>query len=483
MDRDRRVRGWSIVTTLAAVLLAGCSGEEFASGAGASLAGGCSLNSDCSTGLVCGLGKCHTACASSVDCADGARCVTANGTNVCQLPTETKCSYTSDCTAPLVCGPDAKCRNQCQADRDCLAGQKCVSGVCADSTELNDAGQLAGGEGGASDASADAVDADETEACSSPLECPEPTNPCLTRVCIGGLCGTGFAQADTPLPSQTPGDCKVVVCNGNGATTSQADPSDVPAGNGNLCTSAVCNGSTPEHLFKPQGTPCDVHGVCDGSGDCGVAALWVNSPDGRVEIPSSAALDIGKNVTIELWFYLLDYSGQYMFQKWVSGEESKFLGLDPVTPSSHRAYTGFYCCIDLPSTLGPPTVAKWHHLAASYGNGVLQLYQDGAPAGTQPFSADVGDSHGTLYVGFSASRYSAEATGLPINGYLAEVRISSTAKYTSAFTPPPRLTVETDTVALWHLDEGTGTTINDSGPNHLTGALKGSAQWVVAPAR
>jgi hypothetical protein len=88
--------------------------------------------------LACIQGFCVEQCIESKDCPSGERCIAATGgtTNTCQPPETTKCTYTSQCTTPLVCGIDEQCRSQCQSDVDCPHGQKCTSNskLCADPT-------------------------------------------------------------------------------------------------------------------------------------------------------------------------------------------------------------------------------------------------------------------------------------------------------------------------------------------------------------
>lgn len=124
----------------------------------------CVVNTDCNNPLSCTFGRCHEACRETRDCQLGARCVTGPGnTNVCQFLDEKKCVYASDCPAPLFCAPDSQCRNQCQADRDCLVkGQTCVQGACADPEDIDTAsGKLKLPDGGAAaavpDSGADAA--------------------------------------------------------------------------------------------------------------------------------------------------------------------------------------------------------------------------------------------------------------------------------------------------------------------------------------
>jgi hypothetical protein len=120
---------------------------------------GCALNSDCATGLTCTFGLCHSACVVNGDCPTGQLCVESNtGTdggklNVCQLPTELKCVYNSNCASPLVCARDEQCRNQCQANVDCVSPQVCTdSKVCALTSQLapgtNDVPVVTTGQGG-----------------------------------------------------------------------------------------------------------------------------------------------------------------------------------------------------------------------------------------------------------------------------------------------------------------------------------------------
>lgn len=80
-----------------------------------------------------------------------------------------------------------------------------------------------------------------------------------------------FTALGTPLPAQTPADCKLVVCNGQGATMSTTDPTDVFR-DGNDCTQDVCNGMTPANPPTALGSQCANNGGqwCDGAGVCQV---------------------------------------------------------------------------------------------------------------------------------------------------------------------------------------------------------------------
>src|ERR1700689_520037 len=126
---------------------------------------GCTLNSDCASPLVCTFAICHSACLVNTDCPTGELCVKsgaagseAGTVNVCQLPSETKCVYNSDCKSPLVCARDEQCRNQCQTSADCVSPQICTASKgCALQAQLtpgtNDVPVVTAGRDGGLDSS------------------------------------------------------------------------------------------------------------------------------------------------------------------------------------------------------------------------------------------------------------------------------------------------------------------------------------------
>jgi hypothetical protein len=106
--------------------------------------------------------------------------------------------------------------------------------------------------------------------CTTASQCPGTDTECQQRTCTANTCGLSFTPSGTPVATQTPGDCHQVVCDGAGGTTSNVDNSDVPADDGNQCTSETCVAGTPSHQNKPMGFPCSQSGGthCDGGGNC-----------------------------------------------------------------------------------------------------------------------------------------------------------------------------------------------------------------------
>jgi hypothetical protein len=107
--------------------------------------------------------------------------------------------------------------------------------------------------------------------CNTASECPQPP-VCVNAVCSGHVCSTANVAngAIDPVASQTSGDCKVVQCDGAGATKVVSLDGDVP-NDGNACTADSCSmGAT---VFTPtaSGTSCNVapnKTVCDGATHC-----------------------------------------------------------------------------------------------------------------------------------------------------------------------------------------------------------------------
>ena len=109
--------------------------------------------------------------------------------------------------------------------------------------------------------------------CTTAADCPPPNNVCLTATCIANQCGAAMVPAGKPLPMQTPGNCQLEACDGNGGLTSTADDTDVPT-DGKACTSDVCTAGVASNPVLPSGTSCGAGLVCDAGGAC----LGCNAP-------------------------------------------------------------------------------------------------------------------------------------------------------------------------------------------------------------
>lgn len=103
--------------------------------------------------------------------------------------------------------------------------------------------------------------------CTIPTDCPGQDTVCEHRTC-NGTCGMQ-QEAAGPAPTQTAGDCKVDICDGNGGVTTQNNNMDTLPDN-KQCTVDVCNNGVPGYMFQMAGVPCNENGgtACDGMGNC-----------------------------------------------------------------------------------------------------------------------------------------------------------------------------------------------------------------------
>jgi len=202
----------------------------------------CLINSDCLSPLACAFKACHVQCLSSRDCDGGARCLAADHPyKVCQLSTELSCTSNRDCKEKLICGVDGQCRDGCQADTDCIEGQRCVSGTCADVNELDAQGQLTPAPG--STAGAEGTPCVYVSDCSSALLCRNQS--CLPQCKSDVDCGAGQTCHDTR-------------CEANGSIPQTCSyNSECKTAQGERCAGGICRCSCVENRDCPTGERCD----------------------------------------------------------------------------------------------------------------------------------------------------------------------------------------------------------------------------------
>jgi hypothetical protein len=216
-------------------------------------------------------------------------------------------------------------------------------------------------------------------------------------------------------------------------------------------------------------------GLCTGT----IEALSLGITDGSIET-APTTLALGTDFTIEAWIYPTVASATgLIFTKWTDSAEDKTLQLANGLVSLRVWRGSDYALLTSTTSIGP---GGWHHIACSVGGGSGRIFVDGVLDVEVPITAaPSADSTSPIWIG-SMLRDGAQQPGLP--GYISDLRVSSTARYTSAFSPALLLSPDADTLALWHIDDGgTSTTVRDSGPQSLDGTIEGTASWLAAPAR
>lgn len=114
---------------------------------------------------------------------------------------------------------------------------------------------------------------------------------------------------------------------------------------------------------------------------------------------------------------------------------------------------------------------KWHHVVGcrdvTGSNISLTLYFDGTQVGTLSGTVSQVGPAATVFVG--GVTYGQDG----LAGSIDEVRVSKSLRYTVNFTSARHFTPDADTVALWHFNEGTGTTFADASGNNYGGTIVG----------
>ncbi len=214
----------------------------------AELGDGCLINSDCSSPLVCAFQRCHEQCEDSRDCSPGLNCVVSDRPyRVCQLDDERTCSATPDCPGDQVCAIDNVCRDGCLGAVDCIPEQQCVSGTCAEPSELVE-GKLPSTASGSP----------EGQPCVYHSDCVDPL------LCVAGQCRY---------------ECKEDRDCAGGASC--ADGVCVPAGSGGA------GGSGGGGQLPPgYGEPCNLQSDCSPFGlICGLGGECVYQCNEDVDCP------------------------------------------------------------------------------------------------------------------------------------------------------------------------------------------------------
>ncbi len=109
-------------------------------------------------------------------------------------------------------------------------------------------------------------------------------------------------------------------------------------------------------------------------------------------------------------------------------------------------------------------VRRWVHVAVVYTDSANSVFVDGMRVGG-----------GTTGVPSRTCAIAIGWSGFVFDGLVDEVRLSSIARYSGSFVPSRFPTSDANTLALYHMEEGTGTTIVDSSGNGRHATMTGGS--------
>lgn len=215
-------------------------------------------------------------------------------------------------------------------------------------------------------------------------------------------------------------------------------------------------------------------------------------PGSSVEFPHDPIMNTGDAATIEAWVLAqpgsVPGSSLSVFSRYADMQEHKELVI--LDDGSIRyLYAGSPW--EQPPIFGgaPPAPpgsfpidGKWHHLAfVRHADGTWQIFVDGnEKLGMGPGTGLGNGCWLTCNVINAATLTRISVTTPWMRGsgwFLDELRVSSTARYSTAFTPAHGWNSDPDTVMLVAFDEGQGTLVADDGPAGQVGLINGPADW------
>lgn len=251
------------------------------------------VNTACGTGLSCdGVGHC-VQCASASECPgsdDDCQTRTCSSSGVCGFSyaaqgTPRTAQTAGDCQRSVCDGAGGATSIADNADSPADDGNVCTSDVCTNGAPSHPA--LAAGTtcGAGLECDGDGACVD----CLSAADCPASSNECEAAACSSsGTCGFAPRPTGTALATQTTGDCKQAVCDGSGGTTTMNNDGDLPADDGNACTTEACLQGNPVYENVPAGTSCGNGLLCDGDGACVQCLSAANCPTSANECEAPA---------------------------------------------------------------------------------------------------------------------------------------------------------------------------------------------------
>lgn len=442
---------------------AACSGADPICLAGACVQ--CTATADCAASTndclsaTCASNKCgYSPQAQGTACGSGSGTGTCNGSgqcNVCQPG-----SKTCNGNVPLVCGSNG----QYSAQTACGGGTpECdpASGSCVQCTSL--------------------------------AQCPTSSNPCLSPLCTTGSCGFAPKAAGTTCPGGTcsaTGVCQICTpgtktCSGNSVLTCNAQgqyDAPVPCSGGTpVCAGGVCQAGPICGNGTPEGTEqCDDGNATNSdlcSATCKVCdppiTALTNNGAGLGDGGSYAGWALGGQASVEFWVRFKSPSASDMAVS-TAYDDSSTGGWFCLATPTQVSFTLRYAdpTAELNAAIAP-ALDVWHHVACQYDGGTMRLFLDGSQVGSKAATGSLHAYSQHLLILHRNKWVSAMA-----GGYAArEIRIGNQVVYSGAFKPSWTLAPVAGTVALYHLNEGSGSTLASAVSGAPSLLLTGTTSW------
>ena len=252
---------------------------------------------------------------------------------------------------------------------------------------------------------------------------------------------------------------------GGGGHLGSADTNGGLAGSGTVIvydgttyTQFTTNGGRDAHTITANGDVTNTRAQYK----VGSSSIKFDGTGDYLTVPDSSDWAFGTdNFTVEFWLnHQSVATGNSAITFSPSTDKRQLLGYVDAGDGLFKLYlTSDGSNWDIASgvSMGTATLDSWKHYAIVRSGTSFYTFQDGTQISTFTSSASMYDSSDALSIG----RY---AGGNELNGYMDEIRISNSARYTSAFTPSTTaFTADANTLLLIHSEWNGGLGADSSG--------------------
>lgn len=188
-----------------------------------------------------------------------------------------------------------------------------------------------------------------------------------------------------------------------------------------------------------------------------------------IKMPNSAGLSFPNKCSFEAWVKPTRQQSVKILQK--GDWDGCGLGQDVYKGFQVSIYLGNFTSAMINWGAGQPTLNTWYHLAGVYDGTTLFLYVNGILKNSAPVSSVLVNNGRTISIG------SDNGGQKFFQGLIDEVSIWTTALSAQQVTTSmsvPWTGNETGIKALWHFNEGSGTTAYDASSDHYDGTITGA---------
>ena len=240
---------------------------------------------------------------------------------------------------------------------------------------------------------------------------------------------SGFTPSTTPFVND---DDTLLLMHMDGTDGSTYFDDDNGVGRSAVGVSAIGNAQVDTAQYKFGGASA----LFDGTGD-------------YLQSPLASTINFGTgDFTVECWIRFASLTNGEVF---ISGSGTGSVFIQHITNAFRIGRAGV--AFDSTTSTVTTNTNTWYHFAVSRSSGNMKIFVDGVAYFDNTNTNNYSFSTNILIGGTSTSSQQ-------LNGYLDEVRISDTARYTSNFTAPTAPFVnDSNTLMLAHMDGTDGSTL------------------------